>query len=79
MLWDILVQEEFVQFMMQSYRPFLPTDKTAPILDIGFGNAQFIAACIALGYQNVYRHGIWRSRQPVVESIIPFGSVTSLM
>ena len=73
MLWDILVQDQFVQFMMQSYRPFLPTDKTAPILDIGFGNGQFIAACIALGYQNVYgmEYGV---QTTLHKSVVPFGS-----
>jgi SAM-dependent methyltransferase len=35
------------------YRSFLPRDKDAAILDIGFGDGWFMAACLKLGYTNV--------------------------
>jgi SAM-dependent methyltransferase len=35
------------------YAPLLPSDKSAPILDIGFGGGWFIAACLKLGYTNI--------------------------
>jgi len=35
------------------YRPVLPPDKDAAILDIGFGDGWFIAACLKLGYTSV--------------------------
>ncbi|HIG32340.1 MAG TPA: methyltransferase domain-containing protein [Flavobacteriales bacterium] len=36
------------------YKSLLPNDKNAKILDIGFGNGWFMAACIELGYTNIY-------------------------
>jgi 2-polyprenyl-3-methyl-5-hydroxy-6-metoxy-1,4-benzoquinol methylase len=35
------------------YAPLLPSQKDAPILDIGFGGGWFIAACLKLGYSNI--------------------------
>jgi SAM-dependent methyltransferase len=35
------------------YRSFLPGDKAAAILDVGFGDGWFMAACLRLGYTNV--------------------------
>ena len=35
------------------YAPVLPQEKTAPILDIGFGRGWFIAACLNLGYTSI--------------------------
>jgi 2-polyprenyl-3-methyl-5-hydroxy-6-metoxy-1,4-benzoquinol methylase len=35
------------------YAPYLPQDKGARILDIGFGGGWFLAACLKLGYQNL--------------------------
>jgi 2-polyprenyl-3-methyl-5-hydroxy-6-metoxy-1,4-benzoquinol methylase len=35
------------------YGPLLPSQKDAPILDIGFGSGWFIAACLKLGYSNI--------------------------
>jgi SAM-dependent methyltransferase len=37
----------------QEYRSFLPSQKDAAILDIGFGDGWFMAACLKLGYKNV--------------------------
>ena len=38
---------------MFEYAPFLPADKNAPILDLGFSRGWFIAACLRLGYTNI--------------------------
>lgn len=38
---------------VSEYGPLLPVQKDAPILDIGFGGAWFIAACLKLGYSNI--------------------------
>lgn len=35
------------------YHNFLPTNKDAAILDIGFGDGWFMAACLSLGYTNI--------------------------
>jgi len=35
------------------YAPCLPADKSARILDIGFGGGWFLAACLKLGYSNL--------------------------
>ena len=35
------------------YAPYLPADKSARILDIGFGSGWFLAACLKLGYSNL--------------------------
>ncbi len=34
-------------------RDLLPSDKQAPILDVGFGTGWFLAACLRLGYTNL--------------------------
>jgi 2-polyprenyl-3-methyl-5-hydroxy-6-metoxy-1,4-benzoquinol methylase len=35
------------------YAPLLPSDKHAPILDLGFGRGWFLGACLKLGYTNL--------------------------
>jgi SAM-dependent methyltransferase len=35
------------------YAPYLPKDKAARILDVGFGSGWFLAACLKLGYGNL--------------------------
>ena len=42
-----------VQLAAHQYLPYLPKDKAARILDIGFGTGWFLAACLKLGYQNL--------------------------
>jgi 2-polyprenyl-3-methyl-5-hydroxy-6-metoxy-1,4-benzoquinol methylase len=37
----------------KEYRPFLPKNKDAAVLDIGFGDGWFMAACLKLGYTNI--------------------------
>jgi 2-polyprenyl-3-methyl-5-hydroxy-6-metoxy-1,4-benzoquinol methylase len=54
--WEIdkLKDNYAVQQATYQYRPILPTNKDAAILDIGIGNGWFIKACINLGYNNVH-------------------------
>ncbi|MCU1302650.1 MAG: Methyltransferase type 12 [Candidatus Sulfotelmatobacter sp.] len=42
-----------IEEVADEYRRFLPAKKDAAILDIGFGNGWFMAACLHLGYTNV--------------------------
>ena len=37
----------------KEYRHFLPGNKDAAILDVGFGDGWFMAACLNLGYTNI--------------------------
>lgn len=36
------------------YADLLPSSKASPILDIGFGSGWFLAACLLLGYTNLF-------------------------
>lgn len=45
--------EHRIEEVAEEYRDFLPSQKDAAILDIGFGDGWFMAACLALGYKNV--------------------------
>ena len=45
--------ESVVEEFAHEYRSFLPAEKDAAILDIGFGDGWFMAACLKLGYTNV--------------------------
>jgi len=45
--------EERINEVVAEYRQFLPDDKNAAILDIGFGDGWFMAACLKLGYTNI--------------------------
>ena len=42
-----------VDGIAREYRSFLPDRKDAAILDIGFGDGWFMAACQKLGYTNI--------------------------
>jgi SAM-dependent methyltransferase len=42
-----------VEDVAREYRNFLPANKDASILDIGFGDGWFMAACLKLGYTDV--------------------------
>ena len=37
-----------------TYKQILPKNKNARILDIGFGTGWFMAACVKMGYNNIY-------------------------
>lgn len=45
--------KERIDEAANEYRHFLPGDKAAAILDIGFGDGWFMAACLKLGYTNI--------------------------
>jgi len=51
--WEQMRQDDVVLRAVAEMRPLLPSDKSSPILDIGFGGGWFIAACILLGYTNI--------------------------
>lgn len=44
---------ERINEVAEEYRRFLPGRKDAAILDIGFGDGWFMAACLNLGYTNI--------------------------
>ncbi len=47
-------EEKRVRQVMREYASFLPSDKSASILDIGFGDGWLCLACRQLGYANVH-------------------------
>ena len=51
---DEMIKEQHVIDNMINLKDLLPTNKDANILDIGFGAGTFMAACIELGYQNIF-------------------------
>jgi 2-polyprenyl-3-methyl-5-hydroxy-6-metoxy-1,4-benzoquinol methylase len=51
--WSETEKDVTVRTAVQQYAPYLPSDKAARILDIGFGTGWFLAACLKLGYQNL--------------------------
>jgi 2-polyprenyl-3-methyl-5-hydroxy-6-metoxy-1,4-benzoquinol methylase len=51
--WEEVRKDPTVMRIIEELRPLLPGDKNSPILDIGFGDGWFIAACVALGYTSI--------------------------
>jgi len=51
---DFFISNEFVKNDIKNYQKVLPQNKDKKILDIGFGIGNFSAACIHLGYENIY-------------------------
>ena len=51
--WGHTEKDPTVLQAVRHYAPYLPQDKDAPILDIGFGEGWFLAACLKLGYRNL--------------------------
>jgi 2-polyprenyl-3-methyl-5-hydroxy-6-metoxy-1,4-benzoquinol methylase len=51
--WSEIENDSTVVQATYQYKPYLPTDKNAAILDIGFGTGWFLAACRKLGYRNL--------------------------
>ncbi len=49
---DVCEDSRVLQAVFE-YGSLLPDDKSAPILDLGFGRGWFIAACLKLGYTNI--------------------------
>ena len=52
--WEETERDQTVLTAAHQYAPYLPVDKMARILDIGFGSGWFLAACLKLGYQNLF-------------------------
>ena len=57
------------------YPPYLPPDRQARILDIGFGSGWFLAACLKLGYCNLSGADFGISHKGYVADWVP-GRVT---
>jgi len=51
--WSETEHDVTVLQATRQYAPYLPADKAARILDIGFGGGWFLAACLKLGYHNL--------------------------
>jgi 2-polyprenyl-3-methyl-5-hydroxy-6-metoxy-1,4-benzoquinol methylase len=51
--WSETEKSATVVQATHQYEPYLPADKNAAILDIGFGAGWFLAACLKLGYRNL--------------------------
>jgi len=51
--WEEVRKDPTVMRVIEEVRPLLPSDKNSVILDIGFGNGWFIAACISLRYTSI--------------------------
>ena len=52
--WQQMENQPMVVAAAHQYAPYLPPDRSAPILDIGFGSGWFLAACLKLGYEKIY-------------------------
>jgi 2-polyprenyl-3-methyl-5-hydroxy-6-metoxy-1,4-benzoquinol methylase len=52
-LWEQMKRDPQVRRSATWYKNILPADKTAPILELGFGTGWFLAACVSLGYTNI--------------------------
>jgi 2-polyprenyl-3-methyl-5-hydroxy-6-metoxy-1,4-benzoquinol methylase len=51
--WSETEKDATVMAATSQYAPYLPKDKDARILDIGFGSGWFLAACLKLDYRNL--------------------------
>jgi len=51
--WTEIEADPMVVTATHQYAAYLPSDKAARILDIGFGGGWFLAACLKLGYRNL--------------------------
>ncbi len=52
--WVEIKDQPRVLQAMNEVGDLLPRDKHAAILDVGFGSGWFLAACLRLGYENLY-------------------------
>lgn len=51
--WSETERDPLVLATAHQYEPYLPRDKSASILDIGFGTGWMLAACLKLGFVNL--------------------------
>ena len=51
--WSEMAADPKVEEALHEVQHLLPSNRDSAILDIGFGNGWFIAACLKLGYRNV--------------------------
>lgn len=50
---ETIPPESLIDGVAREYEHFLPHEKDAAILDVGFGDGWFMAACLKLGYTNI--------------------------
>lgn len=51
---DLFLNNKFVKRALNQYQRILPKDKDIKILDLGCEMGAFLAACVHLGYENIY-------------------------
>jgi 2-polyprenyl-3-methyl-5-hydroxy-6-metoxy-1,4-benzoquinol methylase len=51
--WSEIENHVTVRAAFHDYQAYLPEDRNARILDIGFGGGWFLAACLRLGYRDL--------------------------
>tara|TARA_B100000700_G_C15021745_1_gene846072 strand:- start:757 stop:1581 length:825 start_codon:yes stop_codon:yes gene_type:complete len=51
--WEYVKNDPEVNKAVYQYKNILPADKNTRILEVGYGNGRFLAACIVLGYKNI--------------------------
>jgi 2-polyprenyl-3-methyl-5-hydroxy-6-metoxy-1,4-benzoquinol methylase len=51
--FEVIAKDPRVLLAVAEYEKLLPSDKSAAILDIGFGGGWFLAACLKLGHSNL--------------------------
>ena len=59
----------FAKMFIEQYKPFLPKDKNAKILDIGVGNGWFASLCVSLGYKHIELMDFGCSKRPKASSL----------
>lgn len=52
--WQEMENHAMVRIAAHQYAPYLPKDRTAPILELGVGAGWFVAVCLRLGYEKIY-------------------------
>ncbi len=52
--WSEMEKQPHVLQLVHDVRGLLPASKEAAILDLGFGGGWFLAACLKLGYRNLF-------------------------
>lgn len=61
--WPETESSKIVLQTLHQYAPYLPGEKTARILDVGFGSGWFLAGCVNLGYRDLLGRGFCHRTQ----------------
>jgi 2-polyprenyl-3-methyl-5-hydroxy-6-metoxy-1,4-benzoquinol methylase len=73
--FSVMEHDPRVLLAVSEYKALLPSDKSAAILDIGFGGGWFLAACLKLGYSNLTGADFGIENKSYIENWSP-GAVT---